>query len=72
MKCGLSVGEGEVVSGHFSKEELRDLFNFREETECETHDLLHCSCGGGGKPQKLEQAEVERTNHNSIFISKHF
>ena len=44
MKSGLSVGEGEVVSGHFSKEELRDLFSFREDTVCETHDLLKCSC----------------------------
>ena len=72
MKSGLSVGEGEVVSGHFSKEELRDLFNFREDTECETHDLLLCSCGGGGMPQKLEQMEVDRTNDNSIFGSQCF
>ena len=60
MKSGLSVGEGEVLSGHFSKEELRDLFSFREDTDCETHDLLQCSCGGGGEPQKVEQVEDER------------
>ena len=68
MKSGLSVGEGEVVSGHFSKEELRDLFSFREDTECETHDLLQCSCEGGGEPQKLEEVEVEIKIYFNICI----
>ena len=72
MKSGLSVGEGEVVSGHFSKEELRDLFSFREDTDCETHDLLQCSCGGGGQPQKVEQVEVDRNITISIFALNHF
>jgi len=57
MKSGLSVGEGEVVSGHFSKEELRDLFSFREDTVCETHDLLQCSCEGGGELQNLDEED---------------
>ena len=64
MKSGLSVGGGGGASGHFSKEELRDLFSFREDTECETHDLLQCSCEGGGEPQKLEQVEVETQIYN--------
>ena len=63
MKSGLSVGEGEIASGQFSKEELRDLFTLREDTECETHDLLQCSCGGSGKPQKEnEQEKVDLIN----------
>ena len=72
MKSGLSVGEGEVVSGHFSKDELRDLFSFREDTECETHDLLQCSCEGGGEPQKLEQVEVETKVYNFNICIKRF
>ena len=36
------------AESHFTAEELKDLFTFRDDTECETHDLLGCSCGGSG------------------------
>ncbi len=29
----------------FSREELKDLFSLREDTLCDTHDLLSCRCG---------------------------
>ena len=47
-KSGLAVGQGEVARGQFSREELKDLFTFRGDTECETHELLQCACGGSG------------------------
>ena len=34
---------------HFTKQDLKDLFSFNVETECETHDLLGCGCVGDGK-----------------------
>jgi len=61
MKRGLdSVGQANHTQSHFSTEELRDLFTFREDTECETHDLLQCECGGSGVLDNtdIEQGEV--------------
>lgn len=34
---------------HFTKQDLKDLFSFNLETQCETHDLLGCECVGDGK-----------------------
>lgn len=31
----------------FTREELKDLFSLREDTLCDTHDLVQCGCGGG-------------------------
>eukprot|EP00911_Craspedida_sp_UC1_P002987 UC1_evm1s2183 len=31
----------------FTKEELRDIFSLRQDTGCDTHDLLGCDCGVG-------------------------
>lgn len=48
---GLDVGRGREKKGSskweakFSREELRDLFSLREDTLCDTHDLLQCGCG---------------------------
>ena len=37
------------------------LFTFREDTDCETHDLLLCECGGSGAlPLKEEQQSEAR------------
>ena len=60
MKRGLdTVGQTTHTQSHFSTEELRDLFTFRDDTECETHDLLQCQCGGSGVLEvEEEQGEV--------------
>jgi len=61
MKRGLdTVGQATHTQSHFSTEELRDLFTFRDDTECETHDLLQCQCGGSGvlESEEVEQGEV--------------
>jgi len=44
--AGLTGGVTEAAS--FTLEDMRDLFTFREDTECETHDLVGCECGGSG------------------------
>ena len=36
----------------FSREELRDLFSLREDTMCDTHDLLQCGCGHAKNGQR--------------------
>ena len=36
----------ENSSVKFSLEDLKDLFTFCHNTNCETHDLLMCKCGG--------------------------
>ena len=60
MKRGLdTVGQTMHTLSHFSMEELRDLITFRDVTECETHDLLLCQCGGSGVLYVVEeQGEV--------------
>ncbi|RFU35781.1 hypothetical protein B7463_g588, partial [Scytalidium lignicola] len=47
-KTGLadSVVDGKKSETSFSAEELRDLFRLDLEAECQTHDLLSCTCGG--------------------------
>ncbi|OQE17600.1 hypothetical protein PENSTE_c020G06066 [Penicillium steckii] len=49
-KLGLadSVMENKDSVSQFSTAELRDLFRLDEESVCQTHDLLGCSCGGKG------------------------
>lgn len=49
-KIGLadSVMEHKDNVAQFSRDELRDLFRLDEESRCQTHELLGCSCGGWG------------------------
>jgi len=51
-KSGLAGGLASAglveAESKFTSEELRDLFTFRDDTECETHDLIGCTCGGSG------------------------
>ncbi|KAK1077068.1 helicase [Friedmanniomyces endolithicus] len=49
-KTGLadSIVDGKSGASGFSREELRDLFTLDESTECQTHKLLGCKCGGDG------------------------
>lgn len=42
-------GRGTKWAAKFTREELRDLFSLREETLCDTHDLVRCGCGRAGK-----------------------
>ncbi|KAI5820395.1 SNF2 family N-terminal domain-containing protein [Pyronema omphalodes] len=43
-----SVMDNKSSSSVFTQAELRDIFSLDEETECQTHDLLECPCGGQG------------------------
>ena len=37
------------------------VFSFREDTECDTHEMLDCHCGGRGESnQSTEEEEGER------------
>ncbi|KAK3089624.1 hypothetical protein FSP39_005167 [Pinctada imbricata] len=50
-KQGLSgavMDSKEKCDVQFSKEDLKDLFSLNERTECDTHELLHCSCTCNG------------------------
>ncbi|KAK2747791.1 helicase [Myotisia sp. PD_48] len=50
-KTGLasSVMDQKGGTAHFSSEDLKDLFRLDESSECQTHELLGCECGGTGK-----------------------
>lgn len=50
-KIGLADSVMVQKSGvaQFSREELRDLFRLDEDSQCQTHDLLQCKCGGRGE-----------------------
>lgn len=43
-----SVMDNKSGASAFTQAELRDLFSLNETTECQTHDLLGCACGGKG------------------------
>ncbi|KAL4895630.1 SNF2 family N-terminal domain-containing protein [Aspergillus ambiguus] len=43
-----SVMENKDSMAQFSRDELRDLFRLDQESRCQTHELLGCSCGGRG------------------------
>ena len=37
------------------------VFSFREDTECDTHEMLDCHCGGRGESnQSAEEEEKEK------------
>jgi len=47
MSLSETIVEGKQIAEekpNFTLAELRDLFTFREETKCDTHDLLNCRC----------------------------
>lgn len=50
MLCSLanSIIDQKSSASSFSLAELRDLFTLDEGTDCQTHDLLGCECGGRG------------------------
>jgi DNA repair and recombination protein RAD54B len=50
-KIGLadSVMVQKKGASQFSREELRDLFRLDEDSQCQTHDLMQCKCGGRGE-----------------------
>ncbi|KAM5447873.1 helicase [Microsporum audouinii] len=66
-KLGLadSVMDQKGGIAHFSQEELKDLFRLDESSQCQTHELLGCQCGGQGVMSK----EVENENEPSDEIS---
>jgi DNA repair and recombination protein RAD54B len=43
-----SVMDNKAGGSAFTLAELRDLFSLDERTDCQTHDLLGCSCEGKG------------------------
>jgi DNA repair and recombination protein RAD54B len=49
-KIGLadSIVDNKSSSGTFTKAELKKLFTLDETSDCQTHDLLGCACGGKG------------------------
>lgn len=57
-------GEGKKTSNSFTDSELRDLYRLHENVECQTHDLLQCSCGGSGMPAQEEESESEEGSRN--------
>jgi len=53
---GTVVDARESTPAHFTKAELKDLFTLREDTDCDTHDLVKCSCQ---KKQTSASLQVE-------------
>jgi len=43
------VDEAEDTARHFTQDDLRQLFNFRTDTECDTHDTYKCKRCKDGK-----------------------
>lgn len=63
-KQGLGGGlmEGKSTQFHFSQNDLKDLFSFQPNVDCETHELLDCECDGSGNnvgSDSCNKSEVE-------------
>ena len=58
-KLGLadSVMEQKSGTSTFTREELRDLFRLDEHLQCQTHELMGCTCGGRGMPDAGVEVE---------------
>eukprot|EP00092_Neocalanus_flemingeri_P023094 GFUD01025040.1.p1 GENE.GFUD01025040.1~~GFUD01025040.1.p1 ORF type:complete len:925 (+),score=337.10 GFUD01025040.1:29-2803(+) len=71
-KRGLDTVGQQATPSHFSTEELRDLFTFRDDTECETHDLLQCECEGSGvvEREEVEQGEVRSCQLGRVVVEQ--
>lgn len=69
-KIGLadSVMDKKGGTSHFSKDELRDLFRLDENSQCQTHELLGCDCGGRGKSNNNASQEG---NGNARMATSH-
>lgn len=53
------VDENEDVERHFSLENLRELFQFREDTLCDTHDQFKCKrCFKGHQVERPPEKEI--------------
>ncbi|CAK3796218.1 DNA repair and recombination RAD54B [Lecanosticta acicola] len=69
-KTGLadSIVDRKSNASGFTQAELRDLFTFDENDDCQTHRLLGCTCGGNGLPigeaarESAEKAQVARND----------
>uniref|UniRef100_T1J5D6 DNA repair and recombination protein RAD54-like n=1 Tax=Strigamia maritima TaxID=126957 RepID=T1J5D6_STRMM len=55
----------------FTKEELRDLFTFHENTSSLTHDQLNCKCLDDNLPEKHEKHK-SNLNMNELLQWSHF
>lgn len=60
-KTGLadSIVDGKAAISGFTREELRDLFSLDESIDCQTHQLLSCSCSGNGIPLTEQEDNVD-------------
>ena len=50
-------GEGKWEA-KFTREELKDLFSLREDTLCDTHDLVQCGCGRDGLVESARSSAI--------------
>ena len=56
----------------FSQEELKNLFSLREDTLCDTHDLLGCGCGSRdndrGETETENSAQMGQVREEAVFV----
>lgn len=64
--CVVDGREGEEVERHFSGESLRELFELREGTRCDTHDKFRCGrCGAEDGVQRVKAPAMLYGDTNS-------
>ena len=54
----------------FTQEELRDLFSFREDTLCDTHDLVGCGFALRKLRKECVEEEVDDTTRTEKKLSR--
>ncbi|PIA99624.1 DNA repair and recombination protein RAD54B [Cercospora beticola] len=69
-KTGLadSIVDGKDAASNFTQNDLRDLFSFDEEDDCQTHRLLGCQCEQNGLPfsEAVEDEVAEQVGRNDL------
>jgi len=63
MKQTLSrtIVDEDRLAQSFTEEMLHAIFMFKEETECETHDLVKCLCSGAKEDQRPPHSSTKTT-----------
>lgn len=65
------VNKNADAEPEFDVKELRDLFTYREDTLCETHDLLNCRCAGVANFKKIPLHKRQQTNVDELKSWQH-
>ncbi|EFA83651.1 SNF2-related domain-containing protein [Heterostelium album PN500] len=75
MALSVSVVEGDSDNApSFDTKDLKDIFNLRDDTLCDTHDMLGriCDCGAPARNKDVKSAERQGMAISELATYKHY